>query len=98
MLDALAQRLLERPAHEHLGQLPPVLGAAERVGRRRGALVGALGRGRRVGAAGQRLLDARGARSGVSPMFVSATAAEPFCWTAATPTIAQSIARRWNFW
>src|SRR5688500_3040937 len=37
------------------------------------------------------------ARSGVSPMFVSATAAEPFCCTAATPTIAQSIARRLNF-
>ena len=35
--------------------------------------------------------------TGVSPMFVRATVAEPLRCTAATPTIAQSIARRWNF-
>ena len=31
------------------------------------------------------------------PVFSEGTLAEPFRWTAATPTIAQSIARRWNF-
>ena len=36
------------------------------------------------------------ARTGVGPMFVSATRAEPFEATAATPTVAQSCARRWN--
>ena len=43
MLDALAQCLLERPSYEHLRQFPPVLGAAEGIGRRGGALVGTLG-------------------------------------------------------
>ena len=43
------------------------------------------------------------ARNGVAPMFVSATLAsaiEPFSrrTAAATPTIAQDCAVRWNFW
>ena len=43
------------------------------------------------------------ARNGVGPMFVSATRAsaiEPFSrrTAAATPTIAQDCAVRWNFW
>ena len=43
------------------------------------------------------------ARNGVPPMFVRPIAApempkSPDSTTAATPTIAQSCARRWNFW
>ena len=37
------------------------------------------------------------ARSGVGPMFVSAIAPPPFRVTTATPTVAQSCARRRNF-
>src|SRR6266498_2108269 len=48
--------LLEGPANEHLRQLLPVLRAPERVRRRAGALVGSLGRGRRIGSPSQRLL------------------------------------------
>src|SRR4029450_8029455 len=44
--------LPEGPAHEALRQLLPVLRPCERVGRRAGAFVGSLGRGRRVGSPG----------------------------------------------
>ncbi len=82
-------RLLERAAHEHLGELPAVLGAAERVGRGRGALVGPLGGGRGVGPAGERLLYAGGAQRGLAHVRERHRGRAVRC-TAATPTSAQS--------
>ena len=58
-----------------------------------GALGGQRGRVRDAGPPGQRLLGSR-ARSGTAPMLASAIRPPE----AATPTIAQSLARRMNFW
>ena len=90
-------RLLERSAHQHLHELPAVLGAREGVGRRPRALRGSLRRRRRIGAPAN-ASSTPAARRGRSAMFVRATEGPlPFCASAATPTSAQSCARRWNF-
>ena len=88
---------LQRPAHQHRGQVAAVLGGGVEIAGGLGALGGHLGRIGGRGALGQRLLHAR-ARSGVVPMLTRPTPeAVPFC-QAATPTMAQSWARRLNFW
>src|SRR5712691_1495567 len=55
---ALPERLLQGPSHQHLRELATVFGACKRIRGRARALVGSLGRGRRVGSSPERFLDA----------------------------------------
>src|SRR5581483_6772464 len=52
-----AERPLQGAADEHACEMPTVVGACGDVARRIGSLVGPLGRGPRIGARGERLLD-----------------------------------------
>ena len=82
---------------EHPRQVATELGRRVEIGRWLGAVArGGRGVGRRR-AARAAPTSTPSARTGVEPMFTSATpgASPP---TAATPTIAQSCARRLNFW
>ena len=92
---SLRQRLLERAADQHLRELPAVLRTAERIRRRAGAFVGTRGGGRRVRTAAERLLDAGRAHRRLTHVRQRDVRAAVL-WTAATPTSAQSWARRWN--
>ena len=89
-------RTVERAADEHAREVAAELGRRVEVGRRLGAVAGGVGGVGRRRAAAQRAPRPRSARTGVEPMLTSATpgSSPP---TAATPTIAQSCARRLNF-
>ena len=89
---------LEGSAGEHLGEVGAVLDAGVEVGLRvglGGGLLGGVGDRRPARPAPTPTLVAR---IGVEPMLTRPTPASPLRRHAATPTIAQSWARRLNFW
>ena len=99
-------RRCQCPAGQHPREVTPVVGRAVQVGRRLGALVRAV-RGRPQGRPGWRrapgaAASAALARTGTGPMLVRPILALATCplarlASAATPTIAQACAVRWNF-
>ena len=94
----VSRRLLQGPADEHLGQVGAVLDGGVEVGLRLGAVGRLLGRvgGRRARRPAPR--PRRRRSSGVEPMLTRPTPVRAVARTAATPTMAQSWARRLNFW
>ena len=94
----LGAGFLQRSPHQHLGQVDAELDAGVEVGLGRGVGRGLLGRVGRRRAAGERGGLTAAASTGVEPMLTSATPLSPLLRHAATPTMAQSWARRLNFW
>ena len=98
MPDGLRTRLFEGPADQHLGQVGAVLDAGVEVGLGLGVVGRVLGRVRRRWPRRRARRSTAVARIGVEPMFTRPTPELPLFRTAATPTMAQSWARRLNFW
>ena len=88
-------RLLELAAYQHLRPARDGTRRCRMHRRRAHALVGARGGGGRIGPAGRGPPRRRWPATG-SPHVRQATCAPPLLCTAATPTSAQSSARRWN--
>ena len=96
--DRLRSNGFQRAPNEHPSEVLAVLGRRVQVLRRFGAFGRVLGRVRRGRALRERLFDPRGARTAWNPCSPARRCVPPLTRVATAPTIAQSWARRLNFW